>query len=113
MTAGSTSLGLCYNSTILLRNSSSTTCHIYLGLSSDLFEITPANLAIVPKSEAVVTISTTPSTVGTFTCEMFISIKDNPRVETFTLAYSCSKLELSVAPKLVNFDKVSYSLFAF
>lgn len=109
MTAGSTSLRLCYSSTILLRNISSTTCDIYLGLWSDLFEITPANLVIVPKSEAVVTILTTPSTVGTITCEMFISIKDNPRVETFTLAYSCSKLELSVSPKLVNFDKVSCS----
>lgn len=113
MAAGSTSLGLCYNSTILLRNISSTTCEIVLGLSSDLFEITPANLVIVAKNEDVVTISARPcSTVGTFTCEMFISIKDNPRVEMFTLAYSSSKLELSISPKLVNFDKVSYSLFS-
>ncbi|XP_048520745.1 hydrocephalus-inducing protein homolog isoform X1 [Dendroctonus ponderosae] len=95
-----------YTSSILLRNASSSPCEVYVSLSNDAFSIEPSSFIIPPNSDDTLKVSTKSIKAGTFTTQMYISIKNNPVVEDYTLACSPCKLEFSIFPRIVNFDKV-------
>ncbi|KAL1497016.1 hypothetical protein ABEB36_008047 [Hypothenemus hampei] len=95
-----------YRSSIRLINISSSKCQILASLSNDIFTIEPFTFTILPQEEDVLTISVKPQKVGTFTSQLYLSIKNNPKVEVFTLACSLCKLEFNIYPKAINFEKV-------
>ncbi|XP_050309669.1 hydrocephalus-inducing protein homolog isoform X2 [Anthonomus grandis grandis] len=103
---------LLYSTSIVLRNASSTTCEVKASLSNDIFCIEPTNFTIAPEREDYLRISVKSSKTGNFIAKMYISIKDNPEVEEYSLTCSACKMEFSIYPKTVYFEKVPVSFSA-
>ncbi|CAH1126274.1 unnamed protein product [Ceutorhynchus assimilis] len=103
---------LLYSTTMRLRNDSSSNCDITITLSNDVFTIDPTNFIMAPESECLLNLSAKSTNIGTQVAQMYISIRNNPQVESIMLACSPCKLEFSVQPRTITFDKVPVSYSA-
>ncbi|XP_074027129.1 hydrocephalus-inducing protein homolog isoform X2 [Leptinotarsa decemlineata] len=102
-----TNKSLPYSTDLTLQNASDLQCITTLELNENSpFSIQPNNIIIKPNESVIVNLSLKAPRKGNIGGELYISVKNNPKVETIRLlAYSCA-LEFHVSPKLINFEKV-------
>ncbi|KAF7287159.1 hypothetical protein GWI33_002530 [Rhynchophorus ferrugineus] len=95
-----------YSCFIKLRNPRSTIAEVSVSFSNDLFFTDTSTVTVLPKCEEKLKIIIKPTKIGTVIASIYISVKNNPKICNFTLACTPCKLEFSVSPKSISFDKV-------